>query len=73
MWIDTGRQAASGTRREGILGGALLPVAPTHMGHTRWQASCQWHQPSTAFHRKRDYDCWTENPFSVLKPVPRKD
>ncbi|MBN2561358.1 MAG: hypothetical protein JXQ75_10560, partial [Phycisphaerae bacterium] len=28
---------------------------------------------STAFHRKRDYDCWTENPFSVLKPVPRKD
>ncbi|MBN2560339.1 MAG: hypothetical protein JXQ75_05355 [Phycisphaerae bacterium] len=28
---------------------------------------------NTAFHRKRDYDCWTENPFSVLKPVPRKD
>jgi len=28
---------------------------------------------STVFHKKRDYHRWTENPFSVLWQVPRKD
>ncbi len=25
------------------------------------------------FHKKRDYHRWTDNPFSILRQVPRKD